>query len=101
MKYEINDVYLKVNGERIKVGVVLGEEDKPRSPYPTEFITNTEYENGLKCFKYGRARICNLSYYQVGEFKDNVAVEPIDNKWIEELQKMGYDTTNLKYNVKE
>lgn len=50
MKYKISNVYINVNGEDIAVGVVLGEEDKPQSPFRTEYITNSEYERGLKEF---------------------------------------------------
>lgn len=38
MKYKISNAYLTVNGEDIAVGVVLGEEDKPESPFSTEYI---------------------------------------------------------------
>ena len=43
MKYKISDVYVRINGESIPVGIVLGQEDKPQSPYGTEYITNSEY----------------------------------------------------------
>lgn len=46
MKYKISNVYINVNGENIAVGVVLGEEDKPQSPFRTEYVTNSEYERG-------------------------------------------------------
>ena len=44
MKYKISNVYIEVNGDSIPVGVVLGEEDKPYSPFASEKITNSEYE---------------------------------------------------------
>ena len=42
MKYKISNAYLIVNGEEVKVGVVLGQEDKPESPYTTEVIPLSE-----------------------------------------------------------
>ena len=62
MKYKISDVYIKINGEDIAVGVALGEEDKPQSPFRTEYVTNSEYENGLKEFRYGKQQIGDLVY---------------------------------------
>lgn len=44
MKYKISNAYLSVNEEDIAVGVVLGEEDKPQSPFRTEYIRASEYE---------------------------------------------------------
>ena len=100
MKYKISDAYIKVNGEEIPIGVVLGEENKPQSPFRTEYITNSEYEKGLKSFKYGRQQIGDLVYHQVAEFKDFVATRPIEKKWIDELELMGYDISKLKYDIK-
>lgn len=99
MRYKISDLYVKINGESIPVGTVLGEEDKPQSPFRTEYITNSEYEKGLKSFKYGKQKIDNLVYYQIAEFKDFVATKPVEQKWIDELKLMGYDVSNLKYEI--
>ena len=99
MKYKISDVYIRINGESIPVGTVLGEEDKPQSPFRTEYITNSEYEKGLKSFKYGRQQISDLVYHQVAEFKDFVATRPVEQKWIDELELMGYDVSKLSYEI--
>ena len=99
MKYKISDVYIRINGESIPVGTVLGEEDKPQSPFRTEYITNSEYEKGLKSFKYGRQQIGDLVYHQVAEFKDFVATRPVEQKWIDELELMGYDISKLSYDI--
>lgn len=99
MKYKISDVYVRINGESIPVGTVLGQEDKPQSPFRTEYITNSEYEKGLKSFKYGRQQICDLVYHQVAEFKDFVATRPVEQKWIDELELMGYDISKLSYDI--
>ncbi len=99
MRYKINNTYIIVNGESISVGTVLGKEDKPHSCCPTEIVTNSEYEEGVKCFKYGKQQINNLVCYCVGEFVNYVAKEQIKQKWIDELAKMGYDTSVLKYEI--
>ena len=97
MKYKISDVYVKVNGENIAVGVVLGQEDQSESPFGSILVTNSEYEKGLKEFRYGKQRIDNLVYYTEGEFENFIAKRPVDQKWIDELEKMGYDVTKLQY----
>ena len=99
MKYKISDVYIEINGETIPVGTVLGEEDKPQSPFATQYITNSEYEKGLKSFKYGRQQIGDLVYHQVAQFKDFVATIPVEQKWIDELELMGYDISKLSYDI--
>lgn len=101
MKYPIDDAYFVVNGERISVGVCLGEEDDPKSHRITEVITNSEYEAGLKCFKYGRQRIDLCCSCTVVVFEDSVADRPIKKKWIDEMIKMGYDLSSLKYDIQE
>ena len=100
MKYKISDAYIIINGEHIPVGTVLGKEDDPRSPFTSEIIPNSEYEKGLKCFKYGKSQINDLVFHLVGEFVNFTAQRPIDQKWIDELARMGYDTSVLKYEIK-
>lgn len=101
MKYKISDAHIKINGECILVGTVLGKEDAPRNPQSSEIIPNSEYEEGVKCFKYGKQQICDLVVHQIYEFVDFTAKRPIEQKWIDELRKMGYDTSVLKYEVKK
>lgn len=101
MRYKISDVYVNVNGESIAVGAVLGEEDKPESPFMTEYITNSEYEKGLKEFIYGKQKIGDLVCHCVAEFKNFAAARPVEKKWIDELGKMGYDISKLKYEIVE
>ena len=95
MKYKISNAYLIINGERIPVGVVLGEDDKPQSPYMTEYIRVSEYEKGLKEFRYGKQQIGDMVFHCLGEFIGFVAQKHVDEKWIEELKLMGYDTSKL------
>lgn len=99
MKYKINNVYINVNGEDIAVGVVLGEEDKPQSPFRTEYITNSEYERGLKEFRYGKQQIGDCVYHCITQFKNFTATCPIKQKWIDELEKMGYDIIHIVRDV--
>ncbi len=95
MKYKISDAYIIVNGEDIEVGVVLGEENRPDSPYTTEIVPISEYEKGVKEFRYGRSHIDDMVFHWVGEFKDFKSTKHIDEKWIRELTLMGYDTSKL------
>lgn len=95
MKYKISNAYLIINGESIPVGVVLGEEDKPKSPFTTEYITVSEYEMGLKNFTYGKQQIGDLCYHCLGEFLNFKAKKHIDEKWINELKNIGYDISKL------
>ena len=96
MRYKISDVYVNVNGESIAVGTVLGEEDKPQSPFRTGYITNSEYEKGLKEFIYGKQQIGDLVCHCVAEFKNFVAIRPVEKKWIDELENMAWLNCNMK-----
>lgn len=99
----ISDVYLIVNGQSIKVGKVVCECDEGRwFNNPNEYITNTEWERRKKNFEIGDQKIGDLCYHYVGEFKNNIALKPIEKKWIEELESMGYTVQDkLVYEVKE
>lgn len=96
MKYKISNAYLDVNGEPIPVGVILGKENKPRDVTATECITMSEYKKGIKEFRYGgKQYVGDMMYHIVGTFIDFKAKEHVDQKWIDELKNMGYDTTKL------
>lgn len=99
----ISDVHLIVNGQSIKVGKVVCECDEGRwFNNPNECITNTEWERRKKNFEIGDQKIGDLVYHCVGEFKNNIALKPIEKKWIDELESMGYTVQNkLVYEVKE
>ena len=51
MKYKISNAYAVINGEEIQVGVALGQEDLPESPFTTGYVTNSEYEQGYDVSK--------------------------------------------------
>lgn len=95
MKYKISNAYIDVNGECIKVGVVLGPENDPQSPYTTEIIPISEYEKGMKEFRYGREQINDLVSHYVGVFENFRSKKHVDEKWIRELELLGYDTSKL------
>lgn len=97
MKYKISNAYAVINGEQIQVGVVLGQEDKPESPFRTEYVTNSEYKRGVKEFRYGEEIINDLVYHKVAEFKNFVSERPVEERWITELKLMGYDVSKLVY----
>lgn len=43
-----------------------------------------------------------MIYRCVGEFENNIALKPIEKKWIDELESMGYTVQDkLVYEVKE
>lgn len=100
MKYKISNAYIKIGTESIAVGTVLGEEDKPCSPFRTEYITNSEYERGLKDFSYGQQQIGDLVYHQIAKLDFTGEPIEIEKKWIDELILMGYDVSKLKYTIK-
>ncbi len=95
MKYKISDAYIKINDECVRVGVVLGQENNPCSPFSTEVIPISEYEKGVREFRYGRAHIDDMVLHWVGVFKDFKSTSHIDEKWICELKLMGYDISKL------
>lgn len=99
MKYKIKTIYLDVNKEMVPVGVVLGEGDNPYSFTHTEEITNSEYEEGLRLFKYG-GQITSTGFgYIYGTIIGNKILGHIDQKWIDELKKQGYHTELLEYEM--
>lgn len=94
MLYKINNIYLKVNKKEVPVGAVLVDRD---SLY-TEEVTNSEYEEGLRSFKYG-GEICSESGYVYGTIIGNKIQGHIDQKWIDELKKQGYHTELLEREI--
>lgn len=90
MKYKINTIYLDVNKEMAPVGVILGEDGNPYSFTPTERITISEYEEGLMSFRYG-GQITSTGFgYIYGTIVGNKIQGYIDQKWLDELKKLGY-----------
>ena len=90
MKYKISNAYAVINGEEIQVGVALGQEDLPESPFTTGYVTNSEYEQGLKEFRYGKARIGDLVYHVVARFENFI------KQVREEFDKVGLAYTEEK-----
>jgi hypothetical protein len=101
MKYKISNLYIRINDESIPVGVVLGEEDKPESPYSTDSITISEYEEGLKNFTYGSQRIHDCVYHYLGRYYTTGEPKPIKRKWVEELKRLGYDVSKVQFAIEE
>lgn len=92
MLYKINNIYLKVNKEMVRVGAVLVD----RNSLYTEEVTNSEYEEGLRSFKYG-GDICSESGYVYGTIIENKIQGHIDQKWLDELKKQGYHIELLEH----
>lgn len=86
MNYITANILLKVNGSSINVGSILDD---------GSYVTNTEYRNGIKEFLYS----CDCSRIEenrfVGEFIDFKATKHVDEKWIDELKRQGYNTDKL------
>lgn len=102
MKFKISNLYIRIDSERIPIGVVLGEEDKPESPYSTDNIPISEYEAGLKTFKYGRQRISDcVAHYLRESYSTKGEPKPIESKWFYELIRLGYDVSKLKLIVED
>ena len=98
MKFEINRASIIIDDtEQIEIGVVLGPEDDPESPFASETIPISKFEEGLKSFKYGHAHINDLCCHYVGKLYTHGKPKIIDKKWIDELIRMGYDVSVLKY----
>lgn len=77
MKYKISNAYIEIRTKSIAaVGTVLGEEDKPTSSFRTEYITNSEYERGLKDFTYDKQQIGDLVYHLIAKF--DFTGEPVE-----------------------
>lgn len=99
----ISNIYLIVNGQSINVGKVICECDQGSwFNKHNEYITNTEWEERKKKFEIGDQRIGDLVFHCKGEFKNNIALKPIEQKWIDELINMGYQVKDkLVYEIKE
>ena len=99
MKYKISNLYIEIDSDSIPIGVVLGEEDKPESPYRTESITISEYEKGLKDFIYGRQQIHDCVYHVVGRYSTSGERKPIRKKWVDELVRRGYNVDKVMFDI--
>lgn len=99
----VSDVYLIVNGQNINVGKVVRECDEGKwFNNPSENITNTEWKERKNKFEVGDQKINDLVFHCVGCFKNNIAINPIEQKWIDELIIMGYSVRDkLIYEIKE
>ena len=99
----ISNIYLILNGQSINVGKVICECDQGSwFNKHNEYIKNTEWKERKKKFEIGDQRIDDLVFYCKGEFKNNIALKPIEQKWIDELINMGYQVKDkLVYEIKE
>lgn len=60
------------------------------------------WEERKKKFEIGDQKIGDLVFHCKGEFKNNIALKPIEQKWIDELINMGYQVKDkLVYEIKE
>lgn len=99
MKYKISNLYIEIDSDSIPIGIVLGEEDKPESPYHTGYITISEYERGLKDFIYGQQRIHDCLYHYLGKYSTSGEPKPIKKKWVDELVRRGYNVDKVMFDI--
>ena len=101
MKFKLFDVYIRIENELILIGVGLSEAGKPRSPFSSEYVTLSEYENGLKSHIYGKQQI-RCADHTIGEYyKEDKVGKPqtITKKWVDELVRLGYNISEIKFNI--
>lgn len=99
----VNSIYIEANGQQINVGKVICEcDDGLKLCNPRQYITNTEWKEMQKNFENGDQTVSDMVYHCVGIFQNNIALKPIEKKWIDELISMGYQVENkLVYEIKE
>lgn len=83
---KIKEIAIKVNGDIILVGFHM---------YNGEDITISEYEKGVKDFIYSNGLKRIEKKFFVGEFINFKATKHVDEKWIDELKRQGYNTDKL------
>lgn len=97
----VNDIFINVDGESVKFGI-MAENDKTGE---IVYLTNKEVEKLKKeakfsCFfkdegwRYG-------SYSQIFGIKGNKVSGKIPKRYVEQLEYMGYDISKLEYEIKE
>lgn len=99
----VNSIYIEANGQQINVGKVICEcDDDLKLCNHRQYITNTEWKEMQKNFEIGDQTVSDMVYHCVGTFQNNIALKPIEKKWIDELISMGYQVENkLVYEIKE
>ena len=97
----VNDIFINVDGESMKFGI-MAENDKTGE---IVYLTNKEAEELKKeakfsCYfkdegwRYG-------SYSQIFGIESNKVSGKIPKRYVEQLEYMGYDVSKLEYELKE
>lgn len=95
----LGNVYIKFPTGNVVVGVVTTADNVKK-----DYISLSEYEEGVKHFQYS-TESNNSNHYTVAIFEESdsgdtfICNEPIDGKWISELQAMGFDMDRLEYTL--
>lgn len=90
-----NTISAKINGESVDVGFRcinnLGE---------YIYFTNKEIDKLRSDFKIKDEGWRHLAYIQAFQIEDNKIGGKIEKKWIDQLEYMGYNISNLEYTLK-
>lgn len=93
----VNSIYAEINGTPIRVGYVVKEVNYPDKPI---YLTCSEYGRLLHAFLTHDDRVRELSYVRTLIVKDNKVVLGSE-RWIHELNLMGFSTSSLIYPDKD
>jgi hypothetical protein len=89
------NVYGRINGESVRVGY---EVKNILDEY--EYFTLNEIDTLKKQFKIKDNNERSLVYIQVFEIEANMIKNPIEERWIKQLETLGYDISLLQYTLK-
>jgi hypothetical protein len=90
------NVYGRINGQSVHVGY---EVENILNQY--EYFSLNEVEELRKQFKLKDNGERSLVYIQVFKIEGDKIESPIEERWIKQLETMGYDISLLKYTLKE
>jgi excinuclease UvrABC helicase subunit UvrB len=88
----VNDVFASINGNSIKIGCACYDEQGK-----VFYFTNTEIDDLRKSFALIDSTSRHLSYIQVLSINDFKISKNTEQKWIDELAKMGYKIDLLNF----
>ena len=98
----VSNLYVEINGQKIKVGKIICECDNaPWYLQKQTKITISEWEKMKSNFEIADQKIDDLAYHTIGSFKNNTVSVPIEQKWIDELTNLGYSIIKMNLSSKK
>ena len=97
----VNDVFIDVDGESVKFGI-LAENDKTREQLclTKKEVDELKEKQKFSChFKDEGWRYC--SYSQIFGIENNKVIGKIPKRYVEQLEYMGYNINKLEYDLIE